>query len=148
MYAVMRSVQSGNVLQCHPAYVNEINKRYAECIQNDLADCDRGLRNVFCFRQVWAREQALLDLHSDAVHTVYKLSCEYLAKMFVIPFECAHPSEAVVPASSSTPRLQLNDSSRSTGAGSRERRNAARAHLQTNYNQEPPPGYVPQLPSP
>jgi hypothetical protein len=135
-----------------PSLVNEINRRYAECLARDESDPDRGAESSVVFRRAWNEAQALLDDSDFSERNPFNLSCERLAGRVLVPYEIAHyqstptadsaEAYAAAPPLSAQPPPQLTYNHHTTGRGARARRDAARAHLQTNYHEEPPPQYA------
>ena len=70
-----------------PSYVTKINKRYAECLSNDLAYPERGAASVRIFLLQWERHRAAIA--ANPTISVLTLSCEYLAEIAVVPYESA-----------------------------------------------------------
>lgn len=121
-----------------PSFVSEINNRYAACLAADTADPQRGAESSHEFLTAWNRTQAL---HESDRHLTqpFHLSCEYLAKTVIVPFESAHynGSDAAADDSHPPPQPQLR-LQHATGQGSRARRDARRAHLQHMSDGLPP----------
>jgi hypothetical protein len=126
-----------------PSFVNEINNRYAKCLANDVGHPERGRASAENFMEQWHLTQARLETRSDNT-TPIMLSCEHIAYRYIAPLESAlNRSSAHQPDRPNEPPpspYQLTYTNR-TGAGSRARRDAARAHLQ--YHMEPPPNSYP-----
>ena len=61
-----------------PSFVNEINKRYAECLANDIGHPERGRESMENFMEQWHMTQARLETRTDDT-TPIMLSCEYIA---------------------------------------------------------------------
>ena len=124
-----------------PAFVEEINVRYRDCLENDLGNPERGQGSADHFVIAWQRAQVKYEYESgDAL----ELSCERLARGCVIPYEIAYverrytgnaaDNAALDAAPGSAPRLTLR--THTGGHGARARRDARRADL---HSEEPPP---------
>ena len=111
----------------HPAFVAEINNRYADCLLNDPDDPERGRSNSAAFHKYWHQVRARRSL--DGVEPALHLSCEYLSKIAVLPNE-ARLCSLALPAPESDPEhadcaRPLPRLTHNTGAGSRARRDAS-----------------------
>lgn len=80
--------------------------------------------------------QTMQAYHEQGECPAYKLSCEYLAKLYIVPHEFSHTAVAAmdVPADA---QLTLTQRSHATGHGARARRAAARAAA--GLHEVPPP---------
>jgi hypothetical protein len=137
------SLDNANIWE-NPTLVYEINNRYAECLLNDEGDPARGQANHQNFMGQWARTQALHEAEGEDKVPFRHLSCEYLARYEIVPFESATISSAQhdapdAQADAQIPLLPYRPS-RPTGAGARARRDAMRAASGLGpHAEEPPP---------
>ena len=111
----------------YSSFAHDINTRYAECLENDEADSDRGANLAVEFRHHLYNLQARKE---DRLAAPADLSCERIAKLHLIGYESARysdtsASEHPAPPASSVPRLTHRVPP--TGTGSRARRDARRA---------------------
>jgi hypothetical protein len=122
-----------------PVLVREINTRYAECLLNDVANPDRGVSNARVFKSKWSEMKVRVD-EKKALPT--DLSCEFIARIFVVPNEGADQICNVHPAA---PLPALGYHSHATGLNARARRDAKRlaeqAAAAAGHHAEPPPRY-------
>ena len=127
-----------------PSLTDQINRRYAECLLNDVANPDRGDTMSTEFLRVWGEAKALH--HRGRLDSTAQLGCEFLAEARLIPHESAYcyyaaPPSNVLTTSRELPQLPAPGSASRTGADSRARRHALRYHLgrSRDHNLEPPP---------
>eukprot|EP00966_Prymnesium_polylepis_P162697 3760275-Prymnesium_polylepis.1 len=57
----------------HPSFTNEINRRYSECLRNDITDQERGADVALQFNTEWLKARALYEHDSSAMPSL-KLS--------------------------------------------------------------------------
>ena len=123
----------------YPSYADELNNRYAKCLLNDVADPERGEDNLHTFLSAWVKIKKRLEC--GEITDRGKLSCKYLAEMYVVPAETVeayasqlideieNESDGSSAASSADTQqgTQPRRTSRITGRGSRSRRAQLRA---------------------
>ena len=124
----------------YPSFAHDINLRYAECLENDEANFDRGDALAREFRHHLYNLQAKRE---ESLAAPADLSCERIAQLHLFGYESAHysdtsTSEHPLPPAPSVPRL-THTHSHKTGSGARARRDARRA----TEDRLPPSAYMP-----
>ena len=134
----------------HKTHVNQINKRYAACLEDDPTHPARGLSTSDHFEIHWRQLQSLHDIDDPSVPASH-LDCRRIAQLRLVPHESsplrieqlheeskAMLANAPAPApASATPLLmapRLNARERRD-----ERRRAAGLGQSSAYSAEPPP---------
>lgn len=119
----------------HSSLAHEINTRYAACLTNDIADPARGEHTASIFTKAWYQARAQHQLEGDSF-PASRLSCERLARVEVVPQENANANSLAHEEEHAAP---CEHRSHQTGAGSRARRDAARAATRDGL---PPSAYM------
>ena len=110
----------------HPSFTNEINRRYSECLCNDIADPERGADIALHFNTEWHKTRALLESDPSALPSL-QLSCEYIAKTVLVAYESVYHRSAPPNGPAPPPQPLLTQRSQPTGRGARARRDELRA---------------------